>query len=96
MELQLVRIIQEALTNIRKHAKATTAKIDLRQRDGILFVTVSDDGVGLQQTARTPTVFPRFGMATMRERTESIGGRFVIESTPGSGTRVRVEVPLPS
>jgi len=96
MELQLVRIIQEALTNIRKHAKATTAKIDLRQRDGILFVTVTDDGIGLQQTARTPAVFPRFGMATMRERTESIGGRFVIESTPGSGTRVRVEVPLPS
>ena len=96
MELQLVRIIQEALANIRKHAKATTAKIDLRQRDGILFVTVTDDGIGLQQTARTPAVFPRFGMATMRERTESIGGRFVIESTPGSGTRVRVEVPLAS
>ena len=94
MELQLVRIIQEALTNIRKHAKATTAKVDLRRRDGILFLTVGDDGVGLQQTARNPTVFPRFGMATMRERTESIGGRFVIESTPGSGTTIRVEVPL--
>jgi len=94
MELQLVRIIQEALTNIRKHAKATTAKVDLRRRDGILFLSVTDDGVGLQQTARTPTVFPRFGMATMRERTESIGGRFVIESTPGSGTAIRVEVPL--
>lgn len=95
MELQLVRIIQEALTNIRKHAKATTAKVDLRRRDGILFLSVTDDGIGLQQTARTPTVFPRFGMATMRERTESIGGRFVIESTPGSGTCVRIEVPLP-
>lgn len=94
MELQLVRIIQEALTNVRKHAKATTAKVDLRRRDGILFLTVADDGVGLQQTARNPTVFPRFGMATMRERTESIGGRFVIESTPGSGTTIRVEVPL--
>jgi len=94
MELQLVRIIQEALTNIRKHAKATTAKVDLRRRDGILFLSVTDDGVGLQQTARTPTVFPRFGMATMRERTESIGRRFVIESTPGSGTAIRVEVPL--
>lgn len=96
MELQLVRIIQEALTNVRKHAKATTATVDLRRRDGILFLTVTDDGVGLQQTARTPAVFPRFGMATMRERTEAIGGRFVIDSTPGSGTTIRVEVPLPS
>src|SRR4051812_47691590 len=94
MELQLVRIIQEGLTNVRKHAKATTAKVDLRRRDGILFLTVADDGVGLQQTARNPTVFPRFGMATMRERSESIGGRFVIESTPGKGTTIRVEVPL--
>jgi len=94
MELQLVRIIQEGLTNVRKHAKATTAKVDLRRREGILFLTIADDGVGLQQTARNPTVFPRFGMATMRERSESIGGRFVIDSTPGKGTTIRVEVPL--
>jgi signal transduction histidine kinase len=95
MELQLVRIIQESLTNIRKHAKATTAKIDLRRRNGKLFLTVTDDGIGIVPNSKSPSVFPRFGMATMRERTESIGGTFAIESTPGSGTVVRVEVPLP-
>ncbi len=94
IELQLVRIIQESLTNVRKHARATTARIQVRRQDGRLFVTVSDDGVGLAQTGRSRSVFPRFGLSTMRERAESIGGTFTIESPPGRGTVVNVEVPL--
>jgi signal transduction histidine kinase len=94
-ELQLVRIIQESLTNVRKHSKAKTARVEVRRRSGQLLLVVSDDGIGFAQDARSRSVFPRFGLSTMRERAESIGASFSIDSTPGAGTRVRVEVPLP-
>ncbi len=96
IELQLVRIIQESLANVRKHAKATTARIEVRRRSGRLLLTVSDDGVGFPQAGRSRSVFPRFGLSTMRERAESIGGAFSVDSTPGAGTVVKVEVPLPA
>jgi len=94
MELQLVRIIQESLTNVRKHARATTATIEVRRHNGKLRITVSDDGAGFAQAGLSRSVFPRFGLSTMRERAESIGGTFAIESKPGGGTVVNVEVPL--
>jgi len=94
IELQIVRIIQESLTNVRKHAKATTARIEVRRRNDTLLVTVSDDGVGLEQAGRSRSVFPRFGLSTMRERAESIGGTFVVENATGGGTVVKAEVPL--
>lgn len=94
-ELQLVRIIQESLTNVRKHAKATTTTVDVGTRDGKLLLTVSDNGVGFSQALRSRSVFPRFGLSTMRERAESIGATFSVESTPGVGTSVRVEIPMP-
>jgi signal transduction histidine kinase len=96
MELQLVRIIQESLTNVRKHAKATTATVDVRKRDGKLLLAVNDNGVGFSQAIRSRGVFPRFGLSTMRERAESIGGTFSVESAPGAGTTVRVEIPMPA
>jgi signal transduction histidine kinase len=94
IELQLVRIIQESLTNVRKHAKATTARIELRRRTGSLVLNVSDDGVGFTPAGRSRGAFPRFGLTTMRERAESIGGTFAIDSTPGTGTTIRVEIPI--
>jgi signal transduction histidine kinase len=96
IELQLVRIIQESLTNVRKHAKATAASVEVRRRNGKLLLTVRDDGVGIAQTGRSRGVFPRFGLATMRERVESIGGTFAIDSTAGAGTTVTAEIPLPA
>jgi signal transduction histidine kinase len=93
-ELQFVRIIQESLTNVRKHSKATTAKIDIRRRDGRLVVSIEDDGVGFNPATLARGEFPRFGLATMRERAEGIGGTFAIESVAGQGTRVRAEVPI--
>jgi signal transduction histidine kinase len=96
IELQLVRIIQESLTNVRKHAKATAASVEVRRRDGKLLLTVRDDGVGIAQGVRSRSVFPRFGLATMRERVESIGGTFAIDSTAGAGTTVTAEIPLPA
>lgn len=94
VELQVVRIIQEALTNIRKHSRATTAKVDVRRREGSLLVAIEDDGVGFVPGALVRGDFPRFGLATMRERAESIGATFTLDSTPGQGTRVQVKVPL--
>lgn len=94
-ELQLVRIIQESLTNVRKHSKAKTVRVEMRRANGSLLLLVSDDGAGFTQAVRSRRVFPRFGLSTMRERAESIGASFSIESTPGAGTRVRVEMPLP-
>jgi signal transduction histidine kinase len=94
MELQVVRIIQESLANVRKHAKAAKASLEVRKRGGKLSITVSDDGVGLPDAPRK-TDFPRFGISTMRERAESIGGTFSIQSNPGGGTVVHAGIPLP-
>jgi signal transduction histidine kinase len=96
VELQLVRIIQESLTNVRKHAKATTASVEIQRHDDKLLLMVTDDGTGFAQAGRSRKVFPRFGLATMRERAESVGGTFSVESTPGAGTSIRVEIPLPA
>ena len=93
-ELQVVRIVQEALTNVRKHAKASHARVDLREREHRLVATISDDGLGFNAAARARSQFPQFGLSTMRERAESIGGTLTIDSTPGSGTTVRFELPL--
>jgi len=95
-ELQLVRIIQESLANVRKHSKATAASVDVRRRDGKLLLTVTDNGAGFSQSTLSRSVFPRFGLSTMRERAESIGAAFAVESTPGAGTSVNVEIPLPA
>ncbi|MEA2570408.1 MAG: hypothetical protein QOI24_2409 [Acidobacteriota bacterium] len=95
VELQLVRIIQESLANVRKHAKATSARIELRRREGRLLLTVSDDGIGFKPAGRSRNDFPRFGLSTMRERAESVGGVFAIDSAATRGTVVSVEIPLP-
>jgi signal transduction histidine kinase len=93
-ELQLVRIVQEGLTNVRKHARASHARVEIRRQDGRLITVIADDGVGFQSPARARGDFPRFGLSTMRERAESIGGALTVDSTPGAGTTVRFELPL--
>jgi signal transduction histidine kinase len=93
-ELQLVRIVQEALTNVRKHARASNARVEIRREDTRLITTIVDDGVGFNAAARARGEFPQFGLSTMRERAESIGGNLTIDSTPGSGTTVRFDLPV--
>lgn len=93
-ELQVVRIVQEALTNVRKHARATHAHVELQREQGLLCLVIHDDGDGFNAAARARSDFPQFGLATMRERAESIGGTLAIESQPGAGTTVRFELPL--
>jgi len=93
-ELQLVRIVQEGLTNVRKHARASHARVEIRREDERLVTLIADDGVGFQSAVRARNEFPQFGLSTMRERAESIGGTLIVDSTPGAGTTVRFELPL--
>ena len=94
IELQLVRIVQEALANVRKHSKASRVRVELQRREGKLLGAVIDDGAGFDPATRQRTEFPRFGLSTMRERAESIGGVLTIDSGPGRGTAVRFELPI--
>ena len=90
-EVQAVRIIQEALTNVRKHAAAGRAVVRL-QRDGAwLRVTIEDDGTGWD-CAATPGGL-HFGLQMMRERAEGLGGGLQIDTAPGRGTRVVATLP---
>jgi signal transduction histidine kinase len=92
-ELQVMRIVQEALANVRKHSRAQHADVRVEQVDSRIRITVEDDGVGFSPTELGRSEFPRFGLSTMRERAESVGGLFQLDSTPGTGTRVTLEVP---
>jgi signal transduction histidine kinase len=94
VELQLLRIIQEALSNVRKHSSARSARVELKQSESLLLVDVQDDGVGFDPEVSRPGDSPRFGLAIMRERVASIGGTIDFQSAPGQGVRVHLEVPL--
>lgn len=94
-ELQLLRILQEALANVRKHSGASKAHVLLERRGGDLFARVADDGTGFDPELPRRRRFPRFGLAIMRERAESIGGRLEVHSAPEEGTRVEVTLPIP-
>ncbi|MEO8216103.1 MAG: GAF domain-containing sensor histidine kinase [Acidobacteriota bacterium] len=96
IELQLIRIVQESLANVRKHAEAASVELAIHHRTGQLVLTVADDGLGFNPALRIPGQFPKFGLPTMRERAESIGGRLDIESAAGRGTIIRLEVPVPT
>ncbi|MGZ9234462.1 MAG: PAS domain S-box protein [Anaerolineales bacterium] len=90
IETVLYRIVQEALTNIVRHARATRADVMLTVRDGNLIVIIEDDGIGFD-----PEVAPtgnHLGLFGMRERTEMIDGKLMIESAPGKGTTIMMEV----
>lgn len=92
-KLQVLRIVQESLANVRKHAGASRVDVILEQQETRLRVTVQDDGAGFTPGELGRSELPRFGLATMRERAGTLGGTFLIESSPGAGTRVIIELP---
>ena len=94
VELQLIRIVQESLTNVRKHAKASRVTIDIKRDGETLRACIEDDGAGFKRTDLPRGEFPRFGLTTMNERAESVGGALMIVSEPGKGTTVNFEMPL--
>lgn len=97
VEAQVFRIVQEAMTNVRKHAAAHRATLALDVRDGALVLTVADDGRGLEPSQDAESTWPRYGMDTIRERASKIGATVEWEAPqPGEpGTQVRLVVPLP-
>ena len=92
-QLQVLRILQESLANIRKHAGARRVDVTLEQGETRLRVTIQDDGAGFTPGELGRSELPRFGLSTMRERAGTLGGEFLLESSPGAGTRVTVELP---
>jgi len=92
-EIMLFRIVQEALMNVTKHARATEATIALEAAPDKAILTISDNGCGFDAAAKLSRASTSLGMVSMRERAESIGGRLRVESAPGRGTRVIVEAP---
>jgi signal transduction histidine kinase len=90
-QAELLRIAQEALTNVRRHADATTVRVRVDAMSGRFRLSVVDNGRGFEQCAVQPT---SFGLSAMRERAALIGGEIEISSAPGDGTRVQVTAPL--
>lgn len=95
IEAQLLRIVQEALTNIRKHAHAKHAWVTLDFSNEHALVTVTDDGKGFALDQITNEDGRHFGLQMMYDRAEEIGGGLEVQSALGRGTRVRVKVPVP-
>jgi two-component system nitrate/nitrite sensor histidine kinase NarX len=92
-EMQALRIVQESLANIRKHAKAHTVRVLLRCRaPGSYRILVEDDGVGFEGGSPKGNPGEHIGLSIMQERARRIGGEFSIESEPGEGTRVELIV----
>ncbi len=89
--MQLLRIIQEALANARKHAHASQVRISLAARAGTAEVTITDDGQGFDPDQADGG---GFGLRFMRERAADVGGRLQVRSAPGQGAQVVVEAPL--
>jgi PAS domain S-box-containing protein len=96
VETALYRIMQEALSNVARHAAATTVCVWLRRRAGAVTLIVDDDGCGFDSTqpAGPATVARGLGIHTMRERAAVLKGTFAIDAAPGRGTRLEVEIPL--
>lgn len=91
---QLLRIIQEALTNVRKHASARKVLIRYNQVDSQVCISIEDDGRGFDMGAAGEEERQHFGLQIMSERAESISGSLEIDSHPGQGTRVIIRAPL--
>jgi PAS domain S-box-containing protein len=87
----LFRIAQEALNNVAKHAHAKSVHIEISPEGPNLLLSVNDDGKGFDPAAAPPG---RWGMTTMRERAEAVGGQLELHSTAGAGTALRARVPL--
>ena len=87
---ELTRLVQEALTNVRRHAEANHVRVELGLDGGLAYVEVSDDGCGFDPERATTGI----GRQSMRHRALELGGEFSVESAPGEGTRVRFSIPV--
>jgi signal transduction histidine kinase len=90
VEVAAYYVVSEALTNAAKHAAASRVQIALGLENSTLYLSIRDDGVGGADPTRGS------GLIGLRDRVEALGGRIEVASPPGSGTRLQVEIPLPS
>jgi PAS domain S-box-containing protein len=88
--LTIYRIIQEALTNIRKYANVSTATVTVREMDNVVRVLVEDKGMGFDREKQSLGV----GLFSMDERARSVGGELMVTTSPGKGTKIILEVPI--
>jgi PAS domain S-box-containing protein len=91
-QLAVFRIVQEALRNVQKHSSADEVRIVLKRMRSILELTIVDNGRGFDRD--DPDWRPGVGLASMEERARLLGGSFRVESSPGSGTKIKVAVPV--
>jgi signal transduction histidine kinase len=99
VETAVYRIVQEALTNVLKHARARHVSLILQRTPDQMLAVLEDDGKGFESEGEIVAASSgggRLGMLGMRERAELVGGTLTVESTPGRGTAVFVRVPLES
>ncbi|MDD4328016.1 MAG: sensor histidine kinase [Eubacteriales bacterium] len=91
IEDNIFRVTQEAVSNIIRHSKATGFTVKLFRKEKVLTLLIEDNGIGFSDSDGKKT---SYGLRTMRERIEEIGGRFDVISFPGKGTRIEIRVPL--
>jgi signal transduction histidine kinase len=88
------RVLQESLSNILQHARASLVRVELRQSDGTLSMTISDNGVGVRDSHRNKA--GSFGLVGIEERISLLGGSCSIDGSPNGGTTVAISVPVPA
>jgi signal transduction histidine kinase len=94
LETALYRIVQEALTNVSKHAHARLCRVHLKGRPSAVLVTIEDDGLGFKASDLQVLDATRgLGLIGIRERVAHLGGTFQLETAPGQGTRLSIEMP---
>ena len=95
-ETAVLRICQEALTNVRKHSKATEVKVQLNYDKSDVALIVSDNGKGIVATdeGKSDGKHKGFGLISMRERARNVGGQFEVESEPDKGTTIKISLPI--
>lgn len=94
VETEVLRIAQEALANVTRHAQATHANVDLRYHSKRLTLTIIDNGHGFEATNNSLPANGHFGLQGMRERAAQIGANLAISSTPGEGTSITLDAPI--
>lgn len=94
ISIQVIRVIQEAVTNIRKHGDTTQAWVNIVENGSSINISIKDNGKGFDQDNISYQKYNHFGLKVMQERAEIIGGNLFIESQPGHGTSVVLSIPI--
>ena len=93
LEVTLYRVAQEALANAEKHARASRIAVSLTYTGDVVLLDVRDDGAGFDPASPACGDGTGFGLQAMRQRVRRVAGMFVLESAPGEGTAVNVQLP---